>query len=343
MNIQRASLTGTKITQIDVPENPWTKITTIPTVPNTDPTNYPTLLKAAGVYNGKIYEVDGNREYGRQYAGTVPSPFSFHIYNGTSWSTSQTSIQPPGYEFDWYFDAGSATFVEYNGKLYLFNFVGQEGGGSPFCYTFDGTSWSSLTPSNNSWPRNISCAVVKDSKLYLFTTWHTGSAWSANYKYFVYSYDSTTNELTLVNNDAFNAYAESINLPYTTGGFRQVVYYNNKYHCIGKDGYVHIMNPDTWQIESSTKVAYRLCELIVYKNKLHAFGHFFEHYVYNSVAGTWSSAESLPYQANPSSGDYKPIRAIIYKNKLHVIGIQNISAAPYPDNDSYDEIYRYNR
>lgn len=344
MNIPCAFIMGTKIKNIEVPAEIWTKVTTIPVGTNPDPTNYPTQIKAAGVYNGKIYEIDGNQQFG---SNSSPSSFQIHIYNGTSWGTI-SSFQVPYYEWDWSFCPGGAVFVEYNGKLYLFNSVRYRyslGSGTCFCYCYDGTSWTQVTPEGNWWPLVV-CAVPKGDKLYLFTASSQGS-WNPTYWYVVYVYDSTTNTLSAGPTSILTGYVQQIPSNLYTGGFRQIVYYNNKFHCTGTGdngyGYVHVVDPDTWQIESSARVSSGLFELVVCKNKLHAFGPDVQHYVYNSVSGTWSSAEDTPYQRNPNQSADKYTKAIVYKNKLHIIGVQDKAAIPYPDSTSYDDMYKYNR
>ena len=327
MNIASAFLMGTKIKEIDVPDESWTKMTTLPN------TSGEAVQKSGIAYNGSIYMTYGSVNVPRYE--TVN--FTVYKFNGKTWSEVVTLTSGSSEYTNWQFNKGSMLFFTYAGKLYMTHaHFGDYGlGGPKMGWVFDGSTWQTW----NVPVSNLSQVIEKNGKLYLFETGRRG-AWNVSYWWNVYEYNDSDGSATLV--------AQNV-CDYIIGGLqdgvRRLHWYENKIHVI--DGQYHHVIEDDWTYSSLSRPNNDPTSSIVYKNKLHAFSKGgawppfdWNHIVYNSVSDTWQEAENIPY---PNSivgyNGYSNTFPILYKNKLWLLGGEQTNAY----NSAFDDIYRYNK
>lgn len=331
MQIASAFLMGTKIKEIEVPSEPWTKMTTYPN------TTGAYLVKSGASYGGKIYIIAGNSQ---SVARDVSTTMQMKVFNGTSWADSVT-LNVPGYWGNaWTLTPGDSVICEYQGKLYIFagKLADYGYGGQANCWVFDGTTatFKSQDSQGNGFPK-VHQACVKDGKLYLFQLNSQGS-WYPTYWWNVYEYDGTTDIIQQVATNICSGLNGNQNIS------SRVHVYNNKFHII--DGTNHWVIEDDWSYSSLTSLNPACSNSIVYKGKIHAFGagdvwnHTYNHQIYNSVSDTWDEGENIPYSLSAiSRNGYGETLPIIHKNKIWLLG----SNQTLDYNVLYDEIYRYNR
>jgi hypothetical protein len=187
----------------------WSSVTTSGTAPN-----YGTYM---GIFNNKVYYFG--------YTGNNYNSYSTYSFDGTNWQTISTTGSAPMYLYNYIGNFNNVSyFTGYNGSypyvVYSFNgtswstissnmtqynmyqFIGQIGntsylrlqnGSSYDYYTFNGTSFTSWTPSGlSSIPTNSSFMYlgVLNNKLYTCITYYDNAINATVYKF--YSFDGTS-------------------------------------------------------------------------------------------------------------------------------------------------------
>ena len=337
MQIASAFLMGTKIKEIEVPAEYYTKMTSLP---NTSGVN---VSKNGISYKGKIYAAFG-REGVEQYA---TSSVTIKVYNGTSWSDAVTLTTAASEYSGWTFDKGSLLFFVWHDKMYVayakFGDYGMQG--PKFGWVFDGTTWTSWSIPTS----NLSQAVEKNGKLYLFEVGRQGS-WNVSYWFNIYEFDDTNNTATLVAQSVAHGLIQNG----LQDGSRIVVNLNGALHGIGGNAGTynirHFIINDDWSCTELNSVYPPISSMIVYKNKIHAFGSgdiwspfSGTHQSWNSVTDSWEYEQAAPYFSAVDYGKYFIPRAIMHKNKMWLIGASNQTGYSWDYSSAFDDVYRYNR
>lgn len=332
MNIASAFLMGTKIKEAEVPDEPWTKIATFPN------TSGISIEKSGIAYNGNIYVTAGRVNVPRYETVTFP----VYKFNGKTWSEAVTLTSGSSEYTNWWFEKGQMLFFTYAGKLYMTHaHFGDYGlGGPKMGWVFDGSTWQTWDVPVS----NLSQAIEKNGKLYLFETSRRG-AWNVSYWWNVYEYNDSDGSVTLVAQNVADYMVSG-----SQDGRPLIANLNGELHAIGAyrynpNGQYHFIINDDWSCTQLNAAPGSTCAIIAYKNKIHAFlqDNTCYHAVWESVNDVWEAGDTSPYtQASGIIGWLKTMPTI-YKKKLVLLGVTNGSDDAQYYKAQFDEFYRYNK